>query len=252
MDGYSISHAAERTGFSASALRFYERHDLVRPDRAPSGYRRYDEADIETLRFIGRAKSFGLSLDEITDLVPLVRGQQCAPVQDRLRDLLATRIKETQARIEELISFTAELRRAEDGLLGSTPDGPCDDTCGCITDTSPDTTSTALVTLGTKPTTAAPLPIACTLVPDQLHQRLDDWQTLLADAVHRQDIPAGVRLQFPPTVDVAAITTLAAAEQACCGFFTFTLTIAAGTVTLDITAPDDAQPMVDALVGAAT
>lgn len=33
MDGYSISQVAERTGFSPSALRFYEQHGLVRPER---------------------------------------------------------------------------------------------------------------------------------------------------------------------------------------------------------------------------
>ena len=68
MDGCTISEAAERTGFSPSALRFYEQHGLVRPARTASGYRSYGDADLERLGFIGRAKGFGLSLDEITEL----------------------------------------------------------------------------------------------------------------------------------------------------------------------------------------
>jgi len=39
MDGFSISRAAERTGFTPSALRFYEREGLVRPGRTAAGYR---------------------------------------------------------------------------------------------------------------------------------------------------------------------------------------------------------------------
>jgi MerR family transcriptional regulator, copper efflux regulator len=72
MDGYSISQVAERTGFPPSTLRFYEQHGLVRPARTSSGYRRYDNGHVELLEFIGRAKGFGLSLEEITDLLSLL------------------------------------------------------------------------------------------------------------------------------------------------------------------------------------
>ncbi len=48
---------------------------------------------------------------------------------------------------------------------------------------------------------------------------------------------------------MAAIATLAAAEQECCRFFSFGLTIDGSGVALDITGPTDAQPVIDALVG---
>ena len=135
MDGYSISQVAERTGFPPTTLRFYEQSGLVRPARTTAGYRCYDDTHIELLAFIGRAKGFGLSLEEITELLSLLDGDECAPVQGRLRDLIDTKIADAHAKIAELQAFTGELERFADTLEVHTPDGPCDDTCGCTTDT---------------------------------------------------------------------------------------------------------------------
>jgi DNA-binding transcriptional MerR regulator len=82
MDGYSISQVAERTGFSASTLRFYEQSGLVTPNRTPSGYRTYDDHHLELLSFVGRAKGLGLSLDEIVEVLELRAQNRCAPVQE--------------------------------------------------------------------------------------------------------------------------------------------------------------------------
>lgn len=134
MDGYSISQVAERTGFAPSTLRFYEQSGLVRPARTPSGYRSYDDRHIELLAFIGRAKEFGLSLEEITELLALLDDDQCAPVQGRLRDLVDTKIAEARAKIVELSAFIEELQRVAVTLDHHTPDGPCDESCGCTTE----------------------------------------------------------------------------------------------------------------------
>ena len=39
MNGYRISEAARATGFSLSALRFYEQEGVVVPERTSTGYR---------------------------------------------------------------------------------------------------------------------------------------------------------------------------------------------------------------------
>ncbi len=134
MSGYLIAEVAHRTGFSASALRFYEQHGLVRPGRTSAGYRRYDDEHLETLAFIGRAKGFGLTLDEITELLGLLSQEQCAPVQDRLKELVDIKIAEAEQRISELSSFAGELRRVAAMLDCHTPAGRCDDSCGCTVD----------------------------------------------------------------------------------------------------------------------
>lgn len=112
MDGYSISQVAERTGFPATTLRFYEQSGLLSPARTEAGYRCYDDTHIELLSFIGRAKGFGLSLEEITELLGLLGDDECAPVQGRLRDLVEAKIADAQAKIAELEAFTAELHES--------------------------------------------------------------------------------------------------------------------------------------------
>jgi DNA-binding transcriptional MerR regulator len=258
MDGYSISQVAERTGFTTSTLRFYEQAGLVRPDRAANGYRTYDEHHVELLSFIGRAKGFGLSLDEITDLLPLLDGDECAPVQGRLHGLVEAKIADAQRRIADLIGFTSELRRVSATLARHTPAGPCDDSCGCTTD--PPATSPAAASSIAGGTIAVPLvekrsregstPIACTLPADRIDTRIVEWQERLSQTVDRRSIDGGVRLWFAPDVDVAELAALAAAEQRCCPFFTFGLTIGEEGVALDVTGPPDAQPVIEALVGA--
>ncbi len=245
MDGYPISQTARRTGFPPSTLRFYEQSGLVQPDRTPSGYRSYDDHDLELLAFIGRAKGFGLSLDEITDLVGLLDEDRCAPVQDRLRDLVEAKIREAQDRISGLVAFTAELRQVSGSLGIHTPEGPCDETCGCTSGREPVTSSD--VELAAKPTDSPS--VACTLAPDRIGDRLADWQAALSGAVGLDRIDGGVRFQFATNGGVAALAALARSEQNCCPFFRFTMTIDAAGVALDITGPPDAQPVIQALIG---
>jgi MerR family transcriptional regulator, copper efflux regulator len=95
------------------------------------------------------------------------------------------------------------------------------------------------------------LPIACSLSADQLGERLADWQSVVGTALSREQIEGGVRIRLPARIDVPALAGLAVAEHECCPFFTFVLTIGAHGVALVITAPDDARPLVDALIGPA-
>jgi DNA-binding transcriptional MerR regulator len=55
-------------------LRYYEEIGLLAPERSDAGYRIYDRRDEERLRFIGRAKRLGLSLEEIGSLVAVWAG----------------------------------------------------------------------------------------------------------------------------------------------------------------------------------
>lgn len=246
MDGYSISQVAQRTGFPASTLRFYEQTGLVRPARTDAGYRSYGEDDLEVLSFIGRAKGFGLSLDEITEVLSLLDSDRCAPVQGRLRDLVDAKIVDAQSRIAELVAFTGELQRVASTLGLNTPDGPCDDTCGCTTE--PEIRTPVGVALSSKSSGGHEQPIVCTLAPEGVADRYAEWHAALAEATTRESIDRGVRARFASNIDVAGLAALAAAEQDCCRFFTFGLTIDTDGVALEITGPPDAQPIIAALV----
>lgn len=56
-------------------MRLYEARGLLPPaPRTPAGYRTYTEHDVRLLRFIRGARSLGLSLTEIGQIVDLRRG----------------------------------------------------------------------------------------------------------------------------------------------------------------------------------
>ena len=67
-----IGQVSKLLGISSSAIRFYERHGLLKTNsisRAENGYRVYTQQDIEELRAIVRFKEFGLELKEIKSLL---------------------------------------------------------------------------------------------------------------------------------------------------------------------------------------
>jgi len=130
---YTIGEAAERSGFSASALRYYEGIGLVAPHtRTGAGYRVYDDDTIARLAFISRAKQLGCSLEEITDLVGIWDGERCGPVQRRFHDLVTAKLADAQRQIAELTALTEQLRHAAAQLAGPAVDGPCNEDCVCL------------------------------------------------------------------------------------------------------------------------
>jgi MerR family transcriptional regulator, copper efflux regulator len=130
---YTIGEMAERSGFSASALRYYEGIGLVEPStRTGAGYRLYDDHVLARLAFIARAKQLGCSLEEITDLVGIWDGERCGPVQKRFHDLVTTRLADAERQIAELTALVEQLRHAAAQLAGPAIDGPCDEGCACL------------------------------------------------------------------------------------------------------------------------
>jgi len=72
---WTMGQAAEAAGLSRKALRVYEAKALLSPaGRSEAGYRLYTDDDITVLRFIRQAKTLGLALDEIGDILALRRG----------------------------------------------------------------------------------------------------------------------------------------------------------------------------------
>jgi DNA-binding transcriptional MerR regulator len=133
MSTYTIGEIADRSGFSASALRYYEGIGLVEPAiRTGAGYRLYDDDTLSRLAFIARAKHLGCTLDEITDLAGLWDRERCGPVQKRFHDLVTLKLIEAERQIAELTTLTGELRGVAALLAGPAVDGPCSDGCACL------------------------------------------------------------------------------------------------------------------------
>jgi DNA-binding transcriptional MerR regulator len=243
---YSIGEVANRSGFSASALRYYEGIGLVAPaTRTPAGYRVYDDDTLSRLGFIDRAKRLGCSLEEITDLVSIWDGQRCGPVQSRFHELVTAKVGDAQRQAAELTAFTADLQRAATQLAGPAVDGPCGDDCACLTDTP----APVPVLLGAKP---ADPPIACTLGAADVPDRLAEWQSLLGHARDRSRLEDGaLRIELGDGLALDDLARLVAAEQRCCAFFAFAITVDHRGLALEVRAPQGAEEIVASLFGRA-
>lgn len=70
----NIGDAANATGVSVKMIRYYEDIGLVGPAlRTYSGYRVYQDKDIQTLRFVRRARDLGFTVKQIEGLLALWR-----------------------------------------------------------------------------------------------------------------------------------------------------------------------------------
>ncbi|MBA2778188.1 MerR family transcriptional regulator [Billgrantia kenyensis] len=120
-----VSELARRADVTAETVRHYTREGLLSPRRDPdNGYQLFDQADLERLRFIQRARTLGFSVAEIGDILSHAdQGDSPCPM---VRDLLASRLPQIRARIRELEALAARMEQALDTwaeMPDGTPDG---------------------------------------------------------------------------------------------------------------------------------
>ena len=204
-----IADVADRTGVPATTLRYYEDIGLLAPARrSGNGYRSYSERDVERLTFITRAKQLDISLDDLRELVRAWDGADCEGVQERMAQVVSTRLQEAQSRLAELVVLTGQLQSAVARLTAPPRSGPCDDGCACSTaheaggtTATPDIQGVAVgpvpVTITTAPLPAPPA--ECTLDPSAMRGRIGDWQAVLARGPAAARSPAGRRSRSTPT-----------------------------------------------------
>jgi DNA-binding transcriptional MerR regulator len=114
-----IGQAAETVGLSLRTVRYYEEVGLLTPTgRSPGGFRLYNDEQIERLRILKAMKPFGLTLEEIRDLMELFdRTRDEVPAEaeifaDRL-DAFGRRAEERAVKLE---SHAAQVRRLGDRI----------------------------------------------------------------------------------------------------------------------------------------
>ena len=94
------------------------------------------------------------------------------------------------------------------------------------------------------------MPIACTLDGEAADLRVEAWHAILRASRSRATTPDGsVRIELDGTDGLPELAELVAAEQHCCEFFSFTITVDRAGVALEVHAPEGAAPIVDELFG---
>ena len=116
-DLLGVSEVSRRSGFAASALRFYEREGLIEATRTSGGQRRYRRSTLRRLAFIRAASNVGLTLDEVrAELGRLPSGRTPTRADwQRISEHWRTRLDEQVAALEAL-------RDKLDSCIG----------CGCL------------------------------------------------------------------------------------------------------------------------
>jgi MerR family redox-sensitive transcriptional activator SoxR len=107
-----IGELANRTGVNASAIRYYEKLNLVPAPYRASGQRRYTDEAVYRVLLIRFARDMDFSLDEIKIFLSGLNGK--APVGKRWKTLAHSKIKqvnETMARAQQLKSLLEHLLR---------------------------------------------------------------------------------------------------------------------------------------------
>jgi MerR family redox-sensitive transcriptional activator SoxR len=116
-DLLTVSEVAKRSGFAASALRYYESQGLIHATRSSGGQRRFRRSTLRRLAFIRAAGNVGLTLEEIRaelDRLPQGRTPTRADWQRISRHW--------RSRLDEQMAALQKLRDGLDSCIG----------CGCL------------------------------------------------------------------------------------------------------------------------
>ena len=113
----TVGEVAARSGFAASAIRFYEREGLIAAERTGGGQRRFPRSVLRRLAFIRAARHVGLSLQEIQEALARLPANRTPTRADW------TAISRLwRSRLDEEITALEALRDGLDSCIG----------CGCL------------------------------------------------------------------------------------------------------------------------
>lgn len=116
-DELTVAEVVQRSGFAASALRYYEDQGLIQARRTSGGQRRYARHVLRRLAFVRAATNMGLSLSEVRDELARLPDERTPTKADWLRIT-----RHWRARLDEQIAALHRLRDGLDLCMG----------CGCL------------------------------------------------------------------------------------------------------------------------
>jgi MerR family redox-sensitive transcriptional activator SoxR len=113
----SVGEVAERSGFAASAIRYYEREGLIRAERSEGNQRRFERGVLRRLAFISAARHVGLTLEEVREALGQLPRSRTPTAADWNRIS-----KNWRQRLNAEIDALVALRDGLDSCIG----------CGCL------------------------------------------------------------------------------------------------------------------------
>ena len=119
-----IGQASRASGVSERMIRHYEKIGLMpKAPRRDSGYRDYDDRDVNTLRFIRRSRDLGFPTEEIAKLLALWHDRDRA--SSEVKALASARAAELKRKARQLDEMRRSLEHLAANCHGdSRPDCP--------------------------------------------------------------------------------------------------------------------------------
>ena len=112
---HSIGQVANMFDVSAHTLRYYEKIGLLAPiAKDAGGRRRFDNNDIQRLKFIRRAQHMRFSLDEIRQLIAMDKNYEDASgkfEKAQVRTLVTEKLSEINSSLKQLTLLQKDLKR---------------------------------------------------------------------------------------------------------------------------------------------
>jgi len=119
----NIGEIANATDLPAKTIRYYEDIGLIRPARAENGYRSYSDQDLHKLRFLGRSRALGFSIEDCRALMALYEDKGRASAE--VRQIARRHLAEIESKITDLRAMRDTLTHLVDTCAGDNrPDCP--------------------------------------------------------------------------------------------------------------------------------
>lgn len=120
----NIGEAARASSLPAKTIRYYEEIGLIAPaGRSDGNYRVYNDREVQTLRFIRRARSLGFSVGEVAELLDLWRDRRRSSRQ--VRALASRHLRDIDGKIAALETMRDTLNQLIERCHGDArPDCP--------------------------------------------------------------------------------------------------------------------------------
>ncbi|WDR04309.1 Cu(I)-responsive transcriptional regulator [Devosia algicola] len=114
----NIGTAAKASGVSAKMIRYYESIGLISSAmRTEAGYRVYDDKAVHGLRFIGRARDLGFSVDQMRDLLALWQDRSRASAD--VKAIALEQVRLLEQKVAALQDMSATLKHLAHNCHGN-------------------------------------------------------------------------------------------------------------------------------------
>lgn len=121
----TVNELAREANVTTDTVRHYVRIGLLQPERHPdNGYKLFNRADVQRLRFVHQARQLGYSLKEIKDIFSECR--HVHTVCPKARQILRRRMKDNRAKLRKMNKLQKNLERTVASWEKNFPDGAPD------------------------------------------------------------------------------------------------------------------------------